>query len=357
MIENKINFRLHIISPVHIGCDEVYEPSSFKIDEQRRKLIEFDKYKFYESLPNDDKKRFLNICSRTDLSAIIELIRFISQKAVSGKEIDISSGVLSSYIKLRQLDPKNAQQISKFEIKRTAFNPLKNEAFIPGSSLKGSLRTGYLNDISHKKSHKAIEKAKDLEQYLLNYRNFEEDPFKLIKVSDFLPIENVKTKIIYAINKKKTGLNKGRGIPVILETICENSIFEGSIIVSKNFNSVKEAIDIKNCLSANHKFYYNLLTKEDEVLRKIQASTRILNSVNKAFGNKLNDTAFCIRIGRHSGAEAVTIDSYRKILIRGPKGKRTEQESSTIWLASDEAYPTTNNNLVPFGWCILEIAS
>jgi len=356
MLMQKFNFKLHIMSPVHIGCDESYEPSSFKIDEQRKKLIEFDKYKFYESLSPDDKKRFYNICCKTDLDALIDLIKFISNKKVSGKEVDISSDIIASFNRLKQLQPNKANEIGKFQIQKTAFTSLNNIAYIPGSSLKGSLRTGFLNFKSQTMPLFQVNKSKELEQKLLNYSSFESDPFRLIKVSDFVPIENVKTKIIYAINRKKTSQNKGRGIPVILETICEESVFEGSITINKDSKIIREEININDLLSANHKFYFNLLKKENDVLQKIQASTKTLTFIQKAFGDKLNHTAFCIRIGKHCGAEAVTIEKYRKISIKGPKGRKTEEKSSTtIWLASEEKNPASNRYLIPLGWCILEI--
>ena len=74
-----------------------------------------------------------------------------------------------------------------------------------------------------------------------------------------------------------------------------------------------------------------------------------------AFQDRLGDTCFLVRLGRHSGAEAVTIEGNRNIKINlgGGRSKYTES-STTLWLASEYARPKTNNSLTPFGWAVLE---
>lgn len=42
--------RLKVLSPVHIGCDEVYEPTGFAIDEEQKKLIAFEAASFLSRL-------------------------------------------------------------------------------------------------------------------------------------------------------------------------------------------------------------------------------------------------------------------------------------------------------------------
>ena len=77
-----------------------------------------------------------------------------------------------------------------------------------------------------------------------------------------------------------------------------------------------------------------------------------------SFSKRFGDSCFLIRIGRHSGAEAVTIEGNRNIKImqgyREPP-KYSRYGSTTIWLASETARPTANNGLTPFGWAVLEI--
>jgi len=43
---------------VHIGCDDYYEPMSFKVDKEQNKLIEFDPINFVSNLSESDRKEF-----------------------------------------------------------------------------------------------------------------------------------------------------------------------------------------------------------------------------------------------------------------------------------------------------------
>jgi len=76
---------------------------------------------------------------------------------------------------------------------------------------------------------------------------------------------------------------------------------------------------------------------------------------NENFTNTEKE-GFLIRIGRHSGAEAVTIEGNRFIKISPPGRpfKPSREGSTTLWLASDEktyfSKPSFQNL---FGWAIL----
>jgi CRISPR-associated protein Csm5 len=70
--------------------------------------------------------------------------------------------------------------------------------------------------------------------------------------------------------------------------------------------------------------------------------------------------AFLLRLGRHSGAESVTLNGVRRIKIlegQDPETRKmrsSEQpEAKTIWLAGDD--PNTSENMLPFGWALAEI--
>ena len=52
--------RLHLtpLSPLHIGCGEVYEPTSFVVKEKENKLVCFNGLDFLASLSEEDRSRF-----------------------------------------------------------------------------------------------------------------------------------------------------------------------------------------------------------------------------------------------------------------------------------------------------------
>ncbi len=334
-MENLLYIKLHIMSPVHIGCDDVYEPTGFKFDANSKKLIAFDPLVFIESLSDSDRDKFASICMKGTIESIIELYRFISSKTISGREVDVSDDMISHYKKVKNISGNRIQQeLNKFTISRTAYTP-----YIPGSSLKGSLRTAYLSMLAkEKKINNWKRKAKELEFELLGGK-FETDPFRMIKVSDFLPVENVKTKIIYAVNKKKGSMTDAKGPFQILEVIQPGSVFGGVI----NIQEPDTSSDITNPIK-KEKFLLSL--------RSFYGS-----GVNSKIIKQFNGADISpVRLGRHSGAEFVTIEGNRDIKINLGKGKsKCLDHATTIWLASESRKPGSNNGLQPFGWAVMEL--
>lgn len=385
-----LKIRLHILSPIHIGCDDVYEPISFVIDEKKRKLIAFDPFDFVTGLSEKQRAEFTKICSGENILAIMKFIKNNSMK-ITGREVDIASGLIEHYKKILQLQTFDKKQvINQFEINRTAYNQQTNQPYIPGSSLKGSIRTAYLSvRASVTKTMKYWERllnaqelqnpavtynqigrrqvAKELEQNLLK-GSFNTDPFRMVKVSDLLPAGEVKTKIVYAINKKKEKTDRPTlaergGVYQIFETIQPGSVFEGILNIwqPENGSGIKEPIDIERLKSSLHKFYVPLLENEIKTLKNIDIPVPLINTINDQFKGRIGTTAFVISLGRHSGAEAVTIEGNRYIRIM--KGKDREgrmryeylDHATTIWLASESPRPANNGGLFPFGWAVIEV--
>ena len=363
-MERPLKFRLHIISPVHIGCDDVYEPTNFVIDEKKQKLIEFDPLDFIKSLSAEDRQKFTAICMQGNISSIVSIYKFIADRQVTGREVEIATGLLSHYKRVKELstydEKKIRQELNQFTISRTAYNPHDNKPYIPGSSLKGSLRTAYLSRLAKDKGvTKYKGKAKELEKELLG-GEFSSDPFRMVKVSDFLPVGDVKTKVVYAVNKKKkTSKFEAKGPFQIFETIKEGAIFEGVINIQhpEQLAGIKKPIAAEDLLKAINDFYIPAVKEENNVTREINAGSTVDSRINDKFKGKLGQTAFLLRIGRHSGAEAVTIEGNRWIKI-SPPGKQprfSDKGATTIWLASETSRPTTNNGLIPFGWAVVEV--
>ena len=359
-MERPLKIRLHILSPVHIGCDNEYEPTGFVIDEKKNKLIAFDPLDFITSLSSEDKQRFTQICMKGSVSSILEIYKFIANKPIKGREIEIAAGFLSHYKKVMGLpindEHKIQQELNKFAISRTAYNPQTNMPYIPGSSLKGSLRTAYLNKLAKDKGIEGRRNAKDLENELLG-GSFDSDPFRLVKPSDLLPVNDAGTKILYAVNKKKKiSKFEARGPFQMLETIKQGAIFEG-IINADQSAGIKTPINTKELLKSINKFYIPMITEENKMIKDIGGDYSIVSKINEQFKDKIGLSAFILRIGRHSGAEAVTIEGNREIKIMQGKGQPPKflDHATTIWLASETDKPDTDNELVPFGWVMMEI--
>ncbi len=66
------------------------------------------------------------------------------------------------------------------------------------------------------------------------------------------------------------------------------------------------------------------------------------------------NSAFLLRVGRHSGAESVTLNGLRDIKIMKGRGEKPDylDHAKTLWLVGDERQLQTN--LLPFGWMLVE---
>ena len=84
-------FYIKILSPVHIGCDEVYEPAGFIVDEQAGTLVAFDPLDFFRSLDAKTKENYSSICGRGNIESILELYKFMKGKHFTGHAVDVSS--------------------------------------------------------------------------------------------------------------------------------------------------------------------------------------------------------------------------------------------------------------------------
>ncbi|WP_456471193.1 hypothetical protein [Caminibacter sp.] len=69
-----------VISPVHIGTNELYEPTNFIIDGEY--LYYFKEEDFYKKLPKNDKVEFLKLSENN----VVELWKFIVQRKNIAKE-------------------------------------------------------------------------------------------------------------------------------------------------------------------------------------------------------------------------------------------------------------------------------
>ncbi len=112
---------------------------------------------------------------------------------------------------------------------------------------------------------------------------------------------------------------------------------------------------------ACNRFYRPILQRELDLLRQrglvdqdwAERMESLLQQLQPAFeGGK----AFLLRVGRHSGAESVTLDGVRSIKIMKGKGKKPDWSDSpkTVWLAGHERQ--AQHGLLPFGWLLVELA-
>lgn len=348
-------YRLKVISPLHVGCDKVYEPTGFVVDGDRKRLIAFDPTLFLGTLEADKLKKYSDICRKGTAESILEIYRFINQNKdiIQGGEVAVSSSFVEHYNKILELMHRDIQQeLNKFLIDRTAFEPLFARPYIPGSAIKGALRTAILNlhnNGSNNPRFSGQYAGNDLQQHLLDYNNrkMETDPFRLIKVSDFQLIGKADRKIVYGVNKKKIPSDReAGGPPQIFEVVEPGAEFIGTITVQEPHTraEIKKPVSMAE-IEKSFSFYRREMAREKRELAAIGCKFDFPEK------NPENNSRL-LRVGRHCGAESVTVAGRRDIKIKGKKTKFLDH-ATTLWLAADSSKPNSNQGLRPFGWLYL----
>lgn len=353
-MKNHNSVFLRTLAPIHIGCDEVYEPTGFVVDENARTLTSFDPINFINNLSDKDKVLFSQICAKGTIESLLELYKFMRGKPVAGPCVTLSKGFVTHYQSLLGIkigDRRLQNDLNQFTINRTAFNVNTQLPYIPGSAVKGALRTAYLNWAA-KVFPSNERRAKDLEKDLLK-GSFQTDPLRMLKVSDFFPVYGVTTKIVYAVNEKKKPSNQAaRGPYQILEVIEPGAVFLGSVTVDEP----PVGAGIERPLSQQLLFENAMMFYKEEKKREDAQLAAVSLAATKY--DPLKD-GHLLRIGRHSGAECLTIEGHRKIKImrgRGAQAAISSTGAGTFWLAAEDRQsgPGAKSTLQPFGWVVLE---
>ena len=358
------------LSPIHIGCGMVYEPSNFVIHEQL--LHALDEATLAEDLTDDERKTLGDASSSHE--PIARLQTFFRGQAPRFAELakhrvavvkDIADEYARNAGQAVQRGSSGQPVYNMFPIARTAFQPYDNTPYIPGSSIKGSIRTAWLDHLNKGNPLPGGEKSQDhaasrkLQERLLGYtsKHLENDPFRRVRIADASVDENASpppTQVLYAISKKKKFSDRGSPeLRVFLETVPEAmpGRFHGDV-------RLDGAIDWAALCDACNRFYRPQLEAElDHQLLGALIDPDWKRLVSNLLQEEMMELisarqGFLLRIGRHSGAESVTLEGLRDIKILGERGKPFRANTTEKRFASHTKRGI--DSLLPFGWVWVE---
>lgn len=397
------------LSPIHIGTGESYEPTNYVIEDGT--LYEFDTGAVVDALADSDRKELLAIASRRPDTGMIKAVQkyFHDRRATlqpwAVHRIPVLDGVARMYAdrvgQTANVETGGRQVINRLEIDRTAYNPVNRQPVLFGSSLKGAIRTALLDGVNGGSGLQKVEDRRtgkrrdennlELQQRLFKYQagKFELDPMRLVQLSDAAwrgEAELPTAQVFLAVNRKKVPVKDDSGklrqsqaetrqLCQILE--CVPALRYRSFTGQLNVQSVAGVVspgklpdselrfNITRIAKGCNAFYRPILESEIRLLRErdyvskgwVTSVEAILQDPRMAEG-----AVFLLRVGRHSGAESVTLRGVRDIKImlgRDPETKKqrytNETETRTFWLAASERDQQTA--LLPFGWLLVEIAA
>jgi len=356
---------MKLLTPVHIGTGEDYEPTNFIIDEEI--LYEFDEMKFYAMLEETDKRRFVELAQSTRPEALFEMHTFVKSHKETAKKaallkVKVAPGIAFDYKKkvgqAVQWEGRQKQKVfNRFQIARTLRQPNSRYAYIPGSSLKGSISTAVQEQFfkeDRRKYESAFETKNPTERFMKNFL-----------VSDTLALKSG-TMIGYALNKERFEDDQ-EGPKNKLEVILPGSEYELQFS-SRDYNA-KFEVDVKAFMEACNAHYLPLFKSMMSSYNEFKGE-KVDDYINEYFSDAFYDTyknltlepnQFLLRVGKHSGARAVTVDGMRKIKVKvsggGPRRKpnkwETLDQETTTWLFGSKESQV--DKLLPFGWVLCEV--
>ena len=297
--------------------------------------------------------------------------------------IPVSNGIAQKYTnsigRNVQNEDNGRKVINHNAIERAMYLAGDGRSYLPGSSVKGAVRTAWLEAL-----HKVFAKTrcgedltgnKNFESILLQ-GDFNTDPLRLIKIADFMPqLPEIERKIVFACNYKKNVVKDKNGVlvtegkgPVTRKEIIlsgqyrifasELALFDTGKHISGKTPSLRP--NIANIARYCNEYYRDRLDNECKLLEELGLADK---TWLKNFKNLLGELAtrleqgevFLLRLGRYGDAETKTIKDLARIKIMAGNGipPSYKKKTTTIWLAADQE--KQKRDLLPFGWALVEV--
>ncbi len=391
-------YRLDIstLAPVHIGTGQAYDTTGYVIDGDT--LHHFDTAAAMAALPPADAAKLLALVSRGGADGLLKDVqRFFHDRrdalmAHATLRLPVLDGVARLYESRigqtanRQDDGRDV--MNRLAVERNAYDPVRNRPVLYGSSLKGAMRTAVLD---HYNEGRTAHESKGLHEFqgrILKYREnqkqrLERDPFRLLQIGDaaWAAADDLPAgEVLFAVNRKRIEIKDQQGN--VRQARAENLYQTLECVPAARYRAFSAQVAVQDVagLDARDKlpatdrrfgmaelarhcnaFYRPILERELAELGGrdyvdpawAQTVTALLRG---PVGQALDaGRVFLLRVGRHSGAESLTLNGMRKIRIMQGQGQPAVEkpEPLTWWLAASESGQRTG--LLPFGWLLVEV--
>lgn len=339
---------LHILSPVHIGSGQELDPFSYII--RNDTLLLFDLIRWMEGYAQ--KQELNEMMDSEDFIALRAYIsnNFDNDSAILGSIPVKSATVISTYHKAIKDKISENQAIVNFMTR----NELTGAPYIPGSSIKGAMRTAIANrfvtaaGVTKNNKRKIFKPRFEPDYNEKIFGNPNNDPMKNLKMAD-IPLNDFGSFIYEAQEHSHKPDKTPKGGFEASASLCE---LDTPVVLPlhfslKNFTLFNNTIDLQFLVDALYDFYMPKLIQEHEKFYSGPDAAEIRQAMaplNLA-AVKLNTNESLIRIGHFSHVECVTLDH-----VRDPQTRRGKDGKLLPWGMTR----TLANGLYPFGWAKLE---
>jgi len=374
MSKEKYRLTIEPITCVHIGNGVELTPLEYFIGGNPKTHQDFFiKYSSDNILKRcaTDKDAMAKFDKATSSGRMKDVLDFFVEKRDLSLDIEykchVTKEFVSNFMKNKDVDPlQNGRFVLQMYRPEGSQNPV-----IPGSSIKGSIRTALLNfELDNFYSKEELRRLRDnqIQKELLNsYKDAKEDPFRAIEISDC----NFETKgtqlvgIINNIKKDHTGElvehnTSTLQAEVIKGKLCSHNQSLSIGITHIRFNNdlsrsdlpikgVSKRITKDAIIKACNTFYFKTFEYEyrkfyrDASDSNADAITQLYKELKHISSSDSN--SFILRVGRWSQVEFVTY-GHDISTPKTPNRKGKQMLSGTTrWVFNNDG------QYLPLGWC------
>ena len=332
---------LTCLTPVHVGTGEVYEPFDFVIRE--RSLITVDTARALETMAPQDGLRLEGCLDQGDMAKARQLFaEKIDLKApgVTRYQAEVTEGIAREY-RTKLTDERNQLLIQPCSHRADTGQPV-----LPGSSIKGAIRTAVLDGLAARLGRKArVERrgrnGNATERDILGSRDLDEDPFRCLKIRDAsFPIES--SRIVPVENVTRNG--KAKSIDMRVEVFKEDSRAEMEILLDDQLHGVKvrdqrthqekqirHPFNMADIQIACREYFLPRMKQEHE--RFYQGGRQVSQISAQLLKTAFKENEFPLRIGRFSQIECMTFSRQhlQEDPLQGIKHGNTRNLAEGCW--------------------------
>jgi len=351
-------FRFRPLTPIHIGSGERLAVEEYVIDEKRKELVRLNVPELLRKLSPADRRNFESAIDQGRLRDAQQLLHKpwksatdAQQRSLERYRTRVGQG---SYEQLRQILQHEQRSGEVMILPR---NELSGEVIIPGSSIKGALRTAVVSYLANLPNSprfelKGYQKGLEVEQRLLGYsqRDLEKDPFRHVSVSDSVwpasevQIDRPRLRKLGREDEQTSGVQMhAERLLSAADGASPSTVIEISLHEPNGRRAPGVRLTWDEVLDACRSFYIQRLNKEYMHFDFVRNSANHWLPAQKT----LNDGAILIRVGRFCHFDSLSIDNLRR------KPGKTSQPQQDIG-STRTMCEISQNIQVPFGWAMLE---
>jgi|GEM_PF-1946269 len=374
------------LSPIHIGCGESSMIGEYLF--HNGNCHHLNPTSVLDCLDEGDKKRLVQIVEQTTGQSMIKQLQgFYQERAeqllpASSASFPVPNGIDRYYDKRIGRINQN-QVINQLKLERHTHSPLDQLPYIPGSSLKGAIRTAWLQDrldqnpqaarlLGHRRPqyrYKCDKEVKNLQGNLLEMPNANDvtsDPFSQVAVADMVSQANTRRSVLLS---DRLSLKKGEltGIRALREVILplQPAMAKGQIRLKNRSidafpdSKVRQEIPLPALIRSINDFYLPKLREDMALFEGLCSTSPFADKANWLGSMKRllpliergvkTSQLMVVKLGRDGGAVSKTWDNYRQINI--PQLKKLLSHPTTLPVACTKEHD--RSPAMPFGWAIL----